>query len=215
MYKNTEDEETVPSDQKDGGELDVKYQEHHSQHQDEEGTETTKDKRHSINCLLPISIEEEEGNNGNLQSNNNRKYFKTIVILLISLFLVSITQGVLAWYGTSEISCKKTTSRSATLAPQLMFVIAIVEILFSSVVILVTFTRRLRERLSVCANTRLLVKLVTVCLVVVFVIYLALIGFVELFSEEYKGCDVKRIFLKVQAVLTVVQGCLFIILGNL
>ena len=84
-----------------------------------------------------------------------------------------------------------------------MFGIAVAEILFSTVVILVTFTRRLRERLSVCANTRLMVKIVTVCLIAVLLVYLTLIAFVELFSEEYKGCDVKRIFLKVQAVLTV------------
>lgn len=211
MYNNTAGGEAIPSDQKDGGEKNnVRSREHYPHHDHDEGTETAEDQRHSIHCLLPISVEE-QGQDGN----SNRKYFKTTVILLVSLFLVSITQGVLAWYGTSKISCKKTTSRSATLAPQLMFGIAIAEILFSSVVILVTFTRRLRERLSVCANTRLMVKIVTVCLIAVLLVYLALIGFVELFSEEYKGCDVKRIFLKVQAVLTVVQGCLFIILGNL
>ena len=210
MNKNTQDREiTLPSDQKDGGERNVIYREHHPQH-NEEGTETAEDERHSVHCLLPLSVEDQQEGN-----NSNSKHFKTTVILLISLFLVSISQGVLAWYGTSKISCKKTTTRSATLAPKLMFGIAIAEILFSTVVILVTFTRRLRERLSVCANTRLMVKIVTVCLVAVLLVYLALIAFVELFSEEYKGCDVKRIFLKVQAVLTVVQGCLFIIIGNL
>ena len=208
MNKNTQDREnTLLSDQKDGGQRDVIY---HPQH-NEEDTETAEDERHSVHCLLPLSIEEnqQEGNN------SNRKHFKTAVILLISLFLTSLSQGMLAWYGTSKISCKKTTTRSATLAPKLMFGIAVAEILFSTVVILVTFTRRLRERLSVCANTRLMVKIVTVCLIAVLLVYLTLIAFVELFSEEYKGCDVKRIFLKVQAVLTVVQGCLFIIIGNL
>ena len=192
-------------------------QNHDEEH--ERDTLNSQQHRHSANCLLPVPLEQgtagdQDGEGANTAGRENR-YFKATVVLLVLLFTVTITQGVLAWYGTSNISCKKTTRRSATLAPQFLFGIAIAEILFSSSVILITFTRRARENTRVCANTRLMVKIVTVCLVALLLVYLGLIAFVELFSEEYEGCKVKKVFLKVQAVLTVVQICLFIVLGNL
>ena len=217
MNKNTggRGEWRTTSDDTDGRERNDTY----SQPFHEGKNSADENKRHSAHRLLTIPVEnheqqQDEGDNI-AHNQHNKKYFTATVIFLILLLLVSITQGILAWYGTSKISCKKTTAKSATLAPQLMFGIAIAEILLSSIVILVTFTQRVRERLHVCVNTRLMVKIVTVFLICVLLVYLALIGFVEMFSEEYKGCKVKRIFLKVQAVLTVIQGCLFIILGNM
>ena len=189
----------------------------------EEGSESTSENyRHSGVRLLPTH----ENNHDETRSNastctsieegvitrNVSKNTKRKIFLAVFLFLVTLSQGFMAWYGAEKTRCKKTTTKSATLAPIFMFGIAVVEIFFSTLVITITFTRKLREKYKVCINTRLIVKLVTACLIVLLLIYLSLVCFVELFSEEYEGCHYKKILLKAQAIMTVVQGCLFVIL---
>ncbi|XP_066918015.1 uncharacterized protein [Clytia hemisphaerica] len=191
----------------------------------EEGSELTHENfRHSGVRLLPTygkNHDETQSNDSTCTSieeggttitrtvsqNTKRKIF-----LAVFLFLVTLSQGFMAWYGAEKTRCKKTTTKSATLAPIFMFGIAVIEIFFSTLVITITFTRKLREKYKVCTNTRLIVKLVTACLIVLLLIYLSLVCFVELFSEEYDGCRYKKILLKAQAIMTVVQGCLFVIL---
>lgn len=136
---------------------------------------------------------------------------KGVIVLLVLLLIATVTQSILAWYGAYDNKCKK-GAESATLAPLFMFGISIAEMVFSSIIVVITLVETQR-----CQKKRyelVLVKLVKTCLIVLFVLYIFLFGYIEVFSGEYDGCEFKKVVLKIQALLTLVQCTLFIVLGH-
>jgi len=127
--------------------------------------------------------------------------------------MVTATQAILAWYSMYYTKCKLKKEYSATLAPFFIFGVSIAEVVFSSCIALITLTKKRSKWIS---NARKrLSRLVKTCLVVLFVVSLLLVIYVEFFSREYADCELKKLLLKIQAVLTLVRGTLFIVVGHL
>jgi len=144
---------------------------------------------------------------------NKTRFQKASHVVLALFLMVTATQAILAWYSMYYTKCKLKKEYSATLAPFFIFGVSIAEVVFSSCIALITLTKKRSKWIS---NARKrLSRLVKTCLVVLFVVSLLLVIYVEFFSREYADCELKKLLLKIQAVLTLVRGTLFIVVGHL
>ena len=133
-------------------------------------------------------------------------------LMFWALVIVTIIQ-----YSSSSYSCfysSQEENKKRSHSPETIITIAIVHVGISTLILFAACKKRCCVNMAWCSNTALLVKGTTTCMLLLFLIYLGMIGYVEAHTIEQCKCEVYKILLKVQAILTVFQGTLFVLVAN-